>query len=76
MDEKEIFLEEYDEIHEKMQDLYWNLTDKDLKLEVFELISVLEEDYRDRRDECEEAINKEWQDEIDSMNYQFEKDRI
>ena len=76
MDNNEIFLEEYDEVHKELQYLHENLTDKDLKKEVFELISVLEEDYQEKRDDCEEILNREWQEELDGMNYQFEKDRI
>lgn len=56
MEYAENFVEEYDTIHDKLINLMEDTHDKDLAKELFDLISVFEEDYENIRNDLENQI--------------------
>ena len=71
------FLDEYDEIHNKLQVLYdYDIKDKRLRKEVFELIAILEEDFEEERNNCEEALSEEADSEQTEFVYGDYLDRL
>lgn len=76
MEKAQDFIDEYDNIHETLQDLYDDTHNKQLKQEIFELISVLEEDYKEQREEAEQIVQEEAEKELEYMNWEFERSRV
>lgn len=72
----ENFMEEYDEIHQKLEDLLCDLTDKNLQKEVNELLSVLEEDYAEERKNAEDIVREAENLDLEYQNMEFERSRL
>ena len=70
------FVDEYENISDTLQNLYDDINNKELKKEVFELLSVLEEDYKQQKEEDEEFLEKCEDEEIQYMNNEFERSRL
>lgn len=76
LEDAQEFVDEYENIIDTMNDLYDNTNNKVLKQEVFELISVFEEDYKEEKENSEEIIDKSENEELDYQNYEYERSRI
>ena len=72
----EKFIEDYENIHQTLKDLIDQTEDEDLKTEVYELLSVFEEDYKNEREKCEEALEDEARIEARQEEYSWNLDRL
>lgn len=70
------FLDEYDNIHETLQNLMDDISNKELREEINGFISVLREDYQSQRDECEQYLEEEEEKELGFLNIQYERARL
>nr|DAT55171.1 MAG TPA: hypothetical protein [Caudoviricetes sp.] len=70
------FVDEYANIKEKLEDLLDDTTNEDLKEELNELISSLEEDYGERKQNFIERINELENEEEDSLVKEYYSMRL
>lgn len=74
--ENEDFVYEYDNIYEKLQDLYNETTEPELKVEIGGFIDILRENHGMKRDEIEEALEEDAEREAQFLNEQYERSRL
>lgn len=76
MEYAENFVEEYDYIHEKLTSLMEDTHDRDLSKELFDLISVLEEDYEGIRNDLESQIEESQEEEYNAEMAYYDRCRF
>jgi len=70
------FVDEYEIILDKLQDLFDTIGNKELKEEVNGLISVFEEDYKEAYESSNNLLLNAEQEELTALNEGYERSRI
>ena len=75
-DRLQVFVDEYEEIIDTLNNLHDDITNKELKQYILELIEMFEGDYKNQKEECENVIMEEDRKDLECQRIERDKIRL
>lgn len=76
LEDMQEFIDDYENIHNQLEDLIDDTNNKELKQEINELLSVFEEDYHQQKEDFEERVYKLENEEEQALSREYNLVRL
>ena len=76
LEDMQEFIDDYENIHNQLEDLIDDINNKELKQEINELLSVLEEDYQQQKEDFEARVYKLENEECQALAREYDLVRL
>ena len=76
LEDMQEFIDDYENIHNQLEDLIDDINNKELKQEINELLSVFEEDYQQQKEDFEARIYKIENEECQALAREYDLVRL
>lgn len=76
LEDMQEFIDDYENIHNQLEDLIDDINNKELKQEINELLSVFEEDYQQQKEDFEARVYKLENEECQALAREYDLVRL